>query len=200
MIFLKPIPAYCYSQAFWHFIREADPKVHASLLGSMRSYCHVISYKIDFDLTCDKKLFPDSQNGCPPTYAEFCEFIAPFRLVTDRDVTLRYMFGELRLESLDRTVQIIMGGRAYFEVLSPRWRAITILSTSSIALSAVQVAVAAIQQQPSFSKVGTASQTADGDSSKWQPLLQHRCTFQSLSLFRSHSWLLRIYFCSLMQT
>jgi hypothetical protein len=154
-IFVKPIPAYFYSPAFWEYLKDADPRVHQAAVGFMRSYCFLVQYEIDFDKACDMKLIPKKPNRQHPTYEEFCNFIAPFRTVKDAFVCRRYHYGELRLTRINKTA-MFKGKLAYFHIY-PQWGSflahslapvITVFAVCSVVLNSMQVTLAAKQLTP----------------------------------------------------
>jgi hypothetical protein len=155
MIFIKPIPSYFYSKAFWEYLKEAEPEVHKAAVGFMRSYYFIIQYQIDFDEACDTKLVPKKPDGHHPSYEEFCEFIAPFRMVDDDYICRRFHYGELRLSRINRT-SMLKGHLAYFHIY-PQWGSflthilapvITVFAVASVVLNSMQVALAAQQSDP----------------------------------------------------
>jgi hypothetical protein len=151
-IFIKPIPAYFYTQAFWDFVEQAEPDVHKAAVGFLRSYYHLIQYEIDFDEGCDKKLIPKKPNGKHPSYEEFCDFISPFKDVGDAHVCRRFHYGELRLTRLNKTAMLFRGSLAYFHI-HPQWGSylshilapiITIFVVISVVLNSMQVTLQAV--------------------------------------------------------
>ena len=155
-IFVKPIPAYFYSKAFWDFLEDANLAVYQAAVGFMRSYYFLIQYEIDFDEACDKKLIPKKPGGTHPTYKEFCAFILPFKEVNDDFVCRRYHYGELRLTRINHTAMLFRGKLAYFHIY-PQWGSflahtlapiITVFAVFSVLLNSMQVALAAQQVGP----------------------------------------------------
>jgi hypothetical protein len=153
LIFIKPIPAYFYSQAFWTYLKGAQEELYQACLGFMRSYYMLIQYEIDFQEACELRLIPPKQNGERPTYEEWCEFIAPFARVSDEDVNRRYRYGELRLSRINRAALLFKGNLAYFHIY-PQWGSflehtlapiITIFAVCSVVLNSMQVSLAAIE-------------------------------------------------------
>lgn len=152
VIFVKPIPAYFYSQAFWDYLQNADKELYKACLGFVRSYYFLIQFEIDFLEACDLKLIPKKDNGELPTYEEWCEFIEPFARVGDDHVNRRYHYGELRLSRINRTA-VFRGSLAYFHIY-PQWGSflahilapvITIFAVCSVVLNSMQVSLAAIE-------------------------------------------------------
>ncbi|KAK0628359.1 hypothetical protein B0T17DRAFT_588497 [Bombardia bombarda] len=152
-IFVKPIPAYFYSAAFWEYLDNADQKVYRAAVGFMRSYWFLIQYPIDFDEACNiHKLIPPKPDGKLPTYEEFCDFIEPFKRIGDAFVCRRYHYGELRLTRINRTAFLFKGRLAYFHIY-PQWGSflahilapvITVFAVCSVVLNSMQVSLAAL--------------------------------------------------------
>lgn len=47
-VYLKPVPAYMLSPAFWAWLAAADAQAHAAALGFLRTYSHLVSHEADF--------------------------------------------------------------------------------------------------------------------------------------------------------
>ncbi|TLS23845.1 hypothetical protein PpBr36_07987 [Pyricularia pennisetigena] len=154
-IYIKPIPAYMYSQEFWTYAYNADPEVYRACLGFVRSYYHLIQYEIDFDKACELKLIPKvPETARLPTYEEFCAFVAPFgdhTVVRDEDVSRRFQYGELRLSRINKTTMLVRRKFAYFHIY-PQWGSylshiiapvVTVFAFLSVIFNALQVTLAA---------------------------------------------------------
>ncbi|KAK0730236.1 hypothetical protein B0H67DRAFT_548229 [Lasiosphaeris hirsuta] len=155
-IFIKPIPAYFYSQAFWEYLQEADDEVFQASIGFMRSYYYLIQYQIDFDKGCEIGLIPKKTNGQHPTYEEFSDFILPFTGVDDFHVNRRFRYGELRLSRINRTALLFRQKLAYFHIY-PQWGSflahilapvITVFAVFSVVLNSMQVGLQALDMGP----------------------------------------------------
>ncbi|KAJ4385065.1 hypothetical protein N0V85_008283 [Neurospora sp. IMI 360204] len=164
-IFIKPVPAYFYCKAFWEYIADANEEVYKACLGFMRSYYFLIKYEVDFELACEKRLIPRKTDGKHPTYEEWCDFIRPFSLARDDQVSKRYEFGELRLSRLNMASFFFRGKLAFFHIW-PQWGSflthslaplLTIFAICSVILNSMQVSLQAL---------GTDFQEGD----KWLPL------------------------------
>ncbi len=151
-IFIKPIPAYFYSRAFWEYLEEADNDVFRAAVGFVRTYYFLIQYQIDFEDACMHRLIPRKPDGNFPTYEEFCAFIRPFTLVDDNHVNRRFHYGELRLTRINRTALLFRGRLAYFHIY-PQWGSflkhliapiITVFAVCSVVLNSMQVGLAAL--------------------------------------------------------
>ncbi|KAL2136150.1 hypothetical protein VTI74DRAFT_5203 [Chaetomium olivicolor] len=169
MMFIKPIPAYFYSGAFWTYIENIEnkkpktprksgkPQEHekpllSACLGFMRSYYQLIQYEIDFELACEMRLIPRKGDGQLPTYEEWCEFIEQFSQVSDHYVNRRYHYGELRLTRINRAAFLFRGKLAYWHIY-PQWGSflehtlapiITLFAVCSVVLNSMQVGLAAM--------------------------------------------------------
>lgn len=159
MIFVKPIPAYFYSKAFWEYLeniegKEMEPR--KDCLGFMRTYYLLIQYETDFRLATELHLIPPKGNGDKLSYEEWCEFIKPFAKVGDNHVSRRYHYGELRLTRINRCAKLFRFKLAYFHIY-PQWGSflehtlapiITIFAVCSVVLNSMQVGLAAIVVEP----------------------------------------------------
>jgi len=153
-IFVKPVPAYFYSPAFWEYLEDADVYLYWACIGFMRSYYMLIKYKLDFDDACQLRLIPEKGNGQMPTYEEWCRFIAPFARVGDEHVSLRYHYGELRLTRINRAAMLFRSRLAYFNYrIYPEWGSfmehslapvVTMFAVCAVVLNSMQVGLAAI--------------------------------------------------------
>ncbi|KAK0717447.1 hypothetical protein B0T26DRAFT_740844 [Lasiosphaeria miniovina] len=152
-IFIKPVPVYCYTRAFWDYIRDADEDVRKAALGFMRSYYHLIQFEIDFEEACKRGLIPKKRTGGPyPTWEEWCDFIEPFGHISDAEVNRRFHYGELRLSRINRTAMLFKASLAYHHIY-PQWGSflahilapvITVFAVCSVVLNSMQVSLAAL--------------------------------------------------------
>ncbi|KAK3899997.1 hypothetical protein C8A05DRAFT_17644 [Staphylotrichum tortipilum] len=157
MIFIKPIPAYFFSKAFWEYLENVDLELRKACLGFMRSYYMLIQFEIDFREACKLNLIPPkNKKGKKLTYEEWCEFIKPFAKVGDNHINRRYHYGELRLSRINRAAFFRRGRLAYFHIY-PQWGSflehtltpiITIFAVCSVVLNSMQVGLAAIVVEP----------------------------------------------------
>lgn len=166
-IFVKPIPAYFYSKAFWTYIEYADPDVYQAVVGFMRSYNFLIQYEVDFAEACRLRLIPDKPGGVPPTYEEFCQLVEPFTQADDHHVNRRFHYGELRLTRINRAALLFKRHLAYFH-MHPQWGSVmsrilapvvTVFAIFSVALNSMQVALQALDM------------TEGGDGARWRGLV-----------------------------
>jgi hypothetical protein len=155
-VFIKPMPKYLLSHAFWRFYlidrnskvpKPQQQKIVRAVLGFMRSYAHLIRHKSDFSLaTSDNhRLLPKKI-----TYSSFVNFIAAFENICDESVSPRYKFGELRLSRLNFWTKVFLGRFTYHKVHG-QYSAyfarfygtlLFLFAVFSVLLSAMQVALA----------------------------------------------------------
>ena len=161
-IFVKPIPAYFYSKAFWEYLKQADDNVYRASVGFMRSYYYLIQYEIDFEEACKRRLIPLKPDKHYPTYEEFHDFIYPFSRVNDDHVSRRFHYGELRLTRINRTAFLFRRRLAYFHIY-PQWGSflahilapiITVFAVFSVVLNSMQVGLAALDMGPGHEDSG----------------------------------------------
>lgn len=154
VVYLKPIPKYLLSHAFWEFylINKNSPIIPEAVrddiaraaLGFLRSYFHLIRHKSDFLIATDEKLslLPKGVH-----FSEFMRFIAAFEKVHDAAVSPRYRFGQLRLTRLNFWAKVFLG-RFTFHKMHWQYAAqfasyygplLFIFGLFSVALSAMQV-------------------------------------------------------------
>ncbi|KAH8901664.1 hypothetical protein GQ53DRAFT_776147 [Thozetella sp. PMI_491] len=158
-VFLKPMPKYLLSHAFWkYYLLSNDSPIAApvrqSLLeaarGFVRSYAYLIRHKSDFALATRE----DIQTPCllPKgiSYADFVVFIGRYHDIDDSLVSPRYHFGELRLARLNLWSRVFLSKPRYHKV---EWEyadyfskfyapVLFIFAVFSLLLSAMQVTLA----------------------------------------------------------
>lgn len=158
-IFVKPIPAYLLSSAWWSWIERSDRDVFMAACGFLRSYSCLIQYETDFR-RAQKELFliPEKDDKGPITFEQFAKFIAVFAKCEDDSVSLRYHYGELRLTRLNWLSRLFLR-KLTFHHIHAQWSdflgralapTITLFVILSTILSAMQVALAvqAIDEGP----------------------------------------------------
>lgn len=158
-IFVKPIPRYLLSRAFWEYLRTND-KLHKASAGFLRTYSYLIRYETDFNLARSDalRLIPsDDGTGKPITFERFARFIAPFAELRDSEVNPRYQYGELRLTRLNLCARLFLG-RLSFHSVDAQWSSslghlfapmLSTFAVLSVILSAMQVALAADDESSS---------------------------------------------------
>jgi hypothetical protein len=162
-VFIKPIPQYLLSHAFWNFylVDEHSPipksereEITRASLGFLRSYLYLVRHESDFILATES-----NQSLVPKniTYSEFISFILSFEMVEDVSVSPRYHFGELRLTRLNFWSKIFLRRSTYHQIhqqYGARFAQyyaplLFIFAVFSVALSAMQVALAYPTTMPS---------------------------------------------------
>jgi hypothetical protein len=166
VVYVKPIPKYLLSHAFWDFylVGSHSPipepqreKITMAALGFLRSYLYLIRHKSDFVLATDEKLrlLPKGVR-----YSDFVNFIMAFEKIADTSVSPRYSFGQLRLTRLNLWSKVFLR-RFTFHKIHGQYGAyfaryygpvLFIFGFFSVALSAMQVALAA---QPAVEPKGS---------------------------------------------
>ncbi|KAF4628983.1 hypothetical protein G7Y89_g9167 [Cudoniella acicularis] len=105
IVYIKPIPRYLLSHAFWEFYltSESSPlsaeektEIGNAARGFLRTYAYLVRHKSDFIIAKKHNLIPRKIR-----HSEFINFIMRFENLQDSDVSLRYGFGELRLTRLN---------------------------------------------------------------------------------------------------
>ncbi|KAK5721126.1 hypothetical protein LTR15_007090 [Elasticomyces elasticus] len=123
-IFLKPLPVYLLSHAFWEVYLSSpgrgnlDQTQHLAQTscGLLRSYAYLIRHPSDFAIAQrdDLGLIPTSIS-----YEAFCQFIAAFEhLGADRFSTRHKLFGEMRLSRTNFLVKLLFRSWTFRETTS----------------------------------------------------------------------------------
>ncbi|KAL8833812.1 MAG: hypothetical protein Q9170_004072 [Blastenia crenularia] len=163
-IFIKPIPPYMLSYAFWttHLTstvpsnaKDSRSNDHSSLLlkaalGFMRTYYHLIQSESDLRIAKESHLLP--LDGTEISLDTFYRFIAGFGDVQDCDVSTRYSsYGTLRLSRLNFWAKIFLR-RFQFYPVQPQYGEyfarfyapiLFLFGVLSVVLSAMQVGLQA---------------------------------------------------------
>ncbi|KAH6705266.1 hypothetical protein BKA61DRAFT_617248 [Leptodontidium sp. MPI-SDFR-AT-0119] len=156
-IFIKPLPKYLLSSAFWEYAEKTDEEMWQAAAGFMRTYSCLIKYEIDFRKaqSTELGLIPTDDGENPITYERFAQFIAPFAELGDDRVRPRYQYGEMRLTRLNWFARFLLGRLTYHHIY-PQWnqylgrflaRFLTVFLLLSTALNAMQVELA-VQSAP----------------------------------------------------
>lgn len=153
-IFIKPLPRYLLSYAFWdqyllvttaQVDTDREALVRASL-GLLRTYYHLIQHESDFNSANNARLLPEDVN-----WEEFCRFSETFSNITDKMVSKRYEYGELRLSRLNLWAILLLRktayqdqGLQYSDYFAPYYGPLLFMfGVFSVLLSAMQVGLAA---------------------------------------------------------
>ncbi|KAF2658191.1 hypothetical protein K491DRAFT_583764, partial [Lophiostoma macrostomum CBS 122681] len=107
IIFIKPLPAYLSSYAFWQFLvdpsnSELNPEERSQLvatsLGFLRTFAQLIQRRSDFNTARRHELLSSFGHT---SFEDFINFIKAFDSVPDNAVSHRWNFGELNLDALN---------------------------------------------------------------------------------------------------
>lgn len=118
-IFIKPLPRYLLSYAFWdtflggNYLRSGDRenKIRQAALGFLRTYSYLIRHESDFIIAQQDHLHLVPKDV---QWAEFYNFVSEIKEIDDIAVSKRYCYGELRLSRLNLYAPLFLR-RAYFE-------------------------------------------------------------------------------------
>jgi hypothetical protein len=156
-LFLKPLPLYLCSSAFWQYILdpvnaaispESRKRLKETSLGLLRTYARLIQRRSDFDIARKHDLFGpfDSIH-----FEEFVRFIMAFDSQPDNAVSIRWQMGEINLDTLNFYSVILLRRRilnryesrygAYFQRFFPV--VLFMFALFSVILSAMQVIIGA---------------------------------------------------------
>ncbi|KAI0190538.1 hypothetical protein F4808DRAFT_476529 [Astrocystis sublimbata] len=166
-IFIKPLPRYITSYAFWqHYFRSysnerAPGHIHRAALGFVRTYAYLIKYESDLRITQDPGL-------CliPPdiSWEQFSNFASTFADIKNSHVSPRYAFGEIRLTRLNLYAPILLG-RSHFQRIDSQYNAyfarfyaplFFFIGIISVVLSVFQLYITVKQTPGSSIILGTA--------------------------------------------
>ncbi|KAH7346916.1 hypothetical protein BKA66DRAFT_447745 [Pyrenochaeta sp. MPI-SDFR-AT-0127] len=159
-IFIKPLPEYLLSYAFWEFVfgKNVSPdtpnqtdSLFRATVGFVRTYTHLIQSDSDFRIALSHGLLPETT-----TLERFVAFSNCFKDLPDTLVSPRFYFGELRLTRLNlwspfflRQMHYFNMSRQYDQYFSRYFQPVLFaFATFSVLLSAMQVALAS-QPEPS---------------------------------------------------
>ncbi|PCG88534.1 Hypothetical protein PENO1_109690 [Penicillium occitanis (nom. inval.)] len=124
-IFLKPLPRYLTSYAFWKTVMS-DPSIHdaaaklrKAAIGYLRTYFYLIRYESDLRIAQDPALGLVSADV---TWSQYCQFSAHFNDITDNEVSGRYHYGEIRLTRLNYYAPFLLG-KSHYQRVDYQYRA-----------------------------------------------------------------------------
>ncbi|KAL4947385.1 hypothetical protein BDW69DRAFT_178507, partial [Aspergillus filifer] len=118
-IFLKPLPIYLTSHAFWHEYMIGGSKhigitqLRKAALGYLRTYSYLIQHESDLRIAQDPALCLVSGDV---TWSQFCHFSANLKDIPDSEVSGRYQYGEIRLTRLNYYAPVLLGRTCYHRV------------------------------------------------------------------------------------
>jgi hypothetical protein len=157
-IFIKPLPRYLLSYAFWEgYLDEHSNKlgkdrsdIRKAAAGFLRTYKYLIRHETDFNIAKQEHLSLVPKDVDWPS---FCRFTAELSSIDDGDVSKRYCYGELRLTRLNLYAPLLLRkfhfeqvhgqyGDFFARLYGPILFAFALVSTI---LSSMQVALAAEQ-------------------------------------------------------
>ncbi|ERF76577.1 hypothetical protein EPUS_05850 [Endocarpon pusillum Z07020] len=161
-IFVKPLPRYLTSYAFWRDYLGNDADVTArsryihirkAALGYLRTYFYLVRSESDFYIAQDPSLH---LVPIGITWEQFCNFTTDLAKIPDRDVSRRYAYGEIRLTRLNFYAPLLLR-KSHFQRVEYQYReyfarfygpVLFIIGITSIVLSGLQVAVAVEEADP----------------------------------------------------
>jgi hypothetical protein len=165
IIFIKPIPKYLFSAAFWTYIKDepdnpgdGQSTCRAAIAGFLRTYGHLIQFERDFWMAQEEplRLIPKTDDGgVDISFERFVKFIEPFAKIEDAECSPRYSYGELRLTRLNWVVRLC-GIALIFWHIDAQWGSylnrlvapmLTAFAFFSIILNTMQVELA-VQSSP----------------------------------------------------
>ncbi|KAI1660709.1 hypothetical protein F4813DRAFT_261701 [Daldinia decipiens] len=157
-VFIKPLPKYLLSYAFWKYylisphspIQEPlQSSLRKAALGFLRSYSYLIQRRSDFNLAMneDHRLLPKNIK-----YSSFSRLITSVQSIGDDMVSPRYHYGELRLSRLNFWIKIFFFRFTYHKAegqYGPYFARfygpiLFLFGLFSVLLSAMQVVLAAM--------------------------------------------------------
>ncbi|KAL4756336.1 uncharacterized protein BDW70DRAFT_154277 [Aspergillus foveolatus] len=106
-IFVKPLPQYITSYAFWRDYLQDDAKspardhyrrVRQAALGFLRTYLYLVRSESDFYIAQEPSLHLIAKDV---TWEQFCNFATHLTKISNKDVSGRYAYGEIRLTRLN---------------------------------------------------------------------------------------------------
>ncbi|KAI1036247.1 hypothetical protein LB504_011378 [Fusarium proliferatum] len=115
-VFIKPLPRFVGSHGFWREYlcsnnTSDDVRIRRAALGYLRTYFFLIQHESDFRIAKDPTLclIPEGIS-----WEQFCDFTSDFDKILDKDVSLRYAYGQIRLTRLNFYAPIILH-KSYFQ-------------------------------------------------------------------------------------
>jgi hypothetical protein len=159
IIYLKPIPAYLTSFAFWEFLMDAQgrdtisdeqARLIATCLGFLKTYASLVRRRSDFNLARKHDLLASLDDV---TFESFIAFIACFDGVPDIAISSRWRYGLMQLDALNFHSAIHLR-RWHLNRFEARWTVyfsrffpavLFVFALLSVMLSAMQVIISAKQ-------------------------------------------------------
>lgn len=177
-IFIKPIPPYLLSHAFWQYLEYADQDLLRTAAGFLRTYAYLIQYESDFKKaqSSELRLIPKDDGEKEITFERFATFIATFAKVDDAQVTPRYHYGELRLSRLNLWAPVLFG-KLTFHHINAQW-SVFLTKFFAFALAAFLVLTTILNAM----QVELAIQSISNTSDSWNVFAQVSRWFSVLVL------------------
>jgi hypothetical protein len=156
ILFVKPLPAYLTSYAFWAYLTDATTRdigsgererLIATSLGFLKTYAHLIRRRSDFNLARRHELLGVT------SFEDFITFIACFDELPTSAVSSRWRYGLIQLDALNFH-SILLTRRWHLNRFESRYSTyfsrffpvvLFIFALFSVMLSAMQVIIAARQ-------------------------------------------------------
>lgn len=161
-IFIKPLPRYLLSHAFWatHLAKGSDQQdnhqrnVYKAATGFLRTYRYLVQHESDFRIAQQDHLCLVPKDVDWPS---FCRFVSELDRIEDSTVSRRYCYGELRLTRLNFYAPLLLRrfhfeqvhgqygdffGRLYGPILFAFAVVSTILNSMQVALATEQLEAA----------------------------------------------------------
>jgi hypothetical protein len=152
-IFIKPIPIYLTSHAFWRFLLShcdysEQQELVSTALGYLRSYSRLIVHASDYEIARKHHLIPMTWS-----FDQLVIFLSYFACIPDSAVSPRYRLGEMQLQTLN-WFSFFRSGTPYYRVHRHRYNSyfsqfygptLFVFASFSVVLSAMQVSLAVRQ-------------------------------------------------------
>ena len=117
-VFIKPLPRYITSYAFWRDYLGAETgsdgrneRIRRAALGYLRTYYHLVQHESDLRVAKDPNL---CLVPADITWEQFCNFTSALGNIDDQDVSPRYAYGEIRLTRLNLYAPFLLG-KSHFQ-------------------------------------------------------------------------------------
>ena len=119
-IFIKPIPKYLLSFAFWQYLEHESAELKEAAVGFMRTYTYLLRYESDFNIAKEKGLIPQNEaledGEDLITWDGLAKLVSFFDSFGDEAVSPRYGYGELRLTRLNFFARIFLRKLTYHHI------------------------------------------------------------------------------------
>ena len=123
-IFVKPIPPYLLSYAFWQYLGSQSSSLRQASIGFMRTYSFLIVTESDFFLAQQTGLVPTGSTRAVGqdriTWESFSRLLLAFEYYSDKEVSPRYRYGELGLLRL-KVCFVIFSQKRMFHDITLQW-------------------------------------------------------------------------------